>query len=128
MVGAGDPWNGRTLEWSTSSPAPSYNFAVIPHVSARDAFWEMKKKGILNKKPKFEDIEVPKNTSMGLFIAGFCFLIGFAMVWHIFWLAGVAFTGALALFIIRTFDDDTEYKITAGQLEKLELARGISYE
>ena len=39
----GDPWNGRTLEWSTSSPPPAYNFAVLPKVETIDAFWQMKR-------------------------------------------------------------------------------------
>ncbi len=37
-----DPWDGRTLEWSISSPPPVYNFAEIPTVHGRDAHWETK--------------------------------------------------------------------------------------
>ncbi len=37
-----DPWDGRTLEWSIPSPPPIYNFAEIPVVHHRDAFWEQK--------------------------------------------------------------------------------------
>ena len=37
-----DPWDGRTLEWSTSSPPPVYNFATIPTANSRDSFWEEK--------------------------------------------------------------------------------------
>lgn len=124
----GDPWDGRTLEWSTPSPAPFYNFAVIPEVKGLDAFWEMKKSGEAFKKPKFEDIHVPKNTASGIIVAGFCLILGFAMVWHIFWLAGIAFIGALVTFIIRVFDEETEYVLTAAEVEKLELAAGRKYE
>ncbi len=118
-----DPWNGRTLEWSVPTPAPSYNFAVIPVVKSVDAFWEMKKNGEVNKKLKFADIHVPKNTPLGMFAAGFCFLLGFAMVWHIFWLALIGLIGAIAMVIIRAFDDHTEYELTAKEIEKMELAR-----
>ena len=38
----GDPWDGRTLEWSISSPPPPHNFTEIPTVHGRDAFWERK--------------------------------------------------------------------------------------
>ncbi len=121
MDTTGDPWNGRTLEWSTTSPAPSYNFAVIPTVHDNDAFWDMKQKGI--EKPKYVDIHVPKNTPMGMYVAGFCFLIGFAMVWHIFWLAGLGLIGAIVTVIIRTFDEETEYTIPAAEVARMEAER-----
>ncbi len=35
-----DPWGGNTLEWTTSSPPPPYNFAVIPVVASRDPAWD----------------------------------------------------------------------------------------
>src|SRR5439155_1143263 len=37
-----DPWDGRTLEWTTPSPPPVYNFAVVPVVHDRDDFWVQK--------------------------------------------------------------------------------------
>jgi cytochrome c oxidase subunit 1 len=37
-----DPWDARTLEWAVASPPPHYNFAAIPVVTARDAFWVQK--------------------------------------------------------------------------------------
>lgn len=118
----GDPWNGRTLEWATPSPAPFYNFAVIPQVTTRDAFWEMKK----NKsqaKPVYEDFHMPKNTAAGLYIAVFIFLVGFAFVWHITWLIIVGIVGAIVVFLKRAFDDETEYVLTAKEVARLEEER-----
>ncbi len=120
MDTSGDPWNGRTLEWSMKSPTPFYNFAVIPQVETRDAFWEMKKNGKINKKILYESIHVPKNTATGMFVAVFCFLIGFAMVWHIFWLALVSLIGAVAVVIYRSLDEHTEYELKASVVEKME--------
>jgi cytochrome o ubiquinol oxidase subunit 1 len=116
----GDPWNGRTLEWSTPSPVPVYNFAVIPHVTARDAFWEMKKTGENLKTPVYEDIHLPKNTPLGFFIAVLAFVAGFAIVWHIWWLAPLAALAMLTLIIKRTTDDNTEYTIPAAEVAKLD--------
>jgi cytochrome o ubiquinol oxidase subunit 1 len=116
----GDPWNGRTLEWSTPSPVPVYNFAVIPHVTARDAFWEMKKTGEHLKTPVYEDIHLPKNTPLGFFIAVLAFVAGFAIVWHIWWLAPLAALAMLMLIIKRTTDDNTEYTIPAAEVAKLD--------
>lgn len=124
----GDPWNGRTLEWSIPSPAPFYNFAVIPEINSRDAFWEMKKKKLHLKKPKYTDIHIPKNTSTGMFTALFCLLIGFAMVWHIWWLAITGLVGAVIVIIIRSLDEDTEYVLKAAEVKKIEASLGRKYD
>ncbi|MBL8159517.1 cytochrome o ubiquinol oxidase subunit I [Candidatus Saccharibacteria bacterium] len=118
----GDPWDGRTLEWATSSPAPSYNFAVIPAVTDRDAFWAMKEAG---KKPPthYEDIELPRNSGFGPMIGGAAFVFGFAIIWHIWWLAIIAFAALVCLIIIRSFDTETEYTITAAEVTTIEKAR-----
>ena len=116
----GDPWNGRTLEWATPSPVPFYNFAVIPKVESRDAFWEMKRKGISPRPVKYEDIEMPRNTGMAIYLSGFVFLFGFAVVWHITWLAVLGLGGAIACLIIRSFDTHTEYVIPAAHVEKMD--------
>lgn len=118
----GDPWNGRTLEWATSSPPPFYNFPVIPIVSSREEFWEMKKRGLEVQK-RYEDIELPKNTGMGIYISIFAFLLGFAIVWHIFWLACLGFLGVIACVVIRSFDEHTEYILTAAEVEHMESKR-----
>jgi cytochrome o ubiquinol oxidase subunit 1 len=117
----GDPWEGRTLEWSMPSPAPSYNFAVIPQVTTRDAFWEMKKQNL--PKPKYVDIHMPKNTASGIYISVFAFLVGFGFVWDITWMVVVGIVGIIGFAIARTFNEHTEYTITAAEVEKREKAR-----
>ncbi|HEX7633266.1 MAG TPA: cytochrome o ubiquinol oxidase subunit I [Candidatus Saccharimonadales bacterium] len=120
----GDPWNGRTLEWSTASPVPVYNYAVIPTVSERDQFWADKQSGKAGKKPHYEDILMPKNSGMGLLIAGFAFLFGFAVIWHILWLGVVGLLGVITSVIIRTTSDaESEYVIPAREVEQIEKAR-----
>ena len=116
----GDPWNGRTLEWATSSPPPFYNFAHIPIVTTRDAFWTMKKEGKKLLKGKYEEIEMPKNTAVGIYIAAFSLLLGFAMVWHVFWLAIVSLIGAVVIAVRRAFDEHTEYVVKASEVAKIE--------
>lgn len=128
MDSSGDPWNGRTLEWSVPSPAPFYNFAVIPTVSSRDAFWEMKKKKLNLKKPKYTDLHIPRNTATGMLTAMFCFLIGFAMIWHIWWLAITGLVGAVIVIVFRSLDENTEYVLTAAEVEKIEIAHGRIYD
>lgn len=116
-----DPWNGRTLEWATPSPAPFYNFAVTPVVTDRDAFWEMKQnKTQHHEKPKYIDIHLPKNTGFGIYIAGFAFLFGFAVIWHIWLIALLAVVGVVVCVIVRSLDTDTEYRISAAELERLD--------
>jgi cytochrome o ubiquinol oxidase subunit 1 len=122
----GDPWNGRTLEWSTASPAPFYNFAVQPTVSRRDAFWEMKRGEPAD--PKYEDIVLPKNSPLAIIIAGFALVMGFAIIWHIYWLAIICLVGAIASFIIRSMDDEPEYVLTAAEVKKLEAGRSVQWQ
>lgn len=117
----GDPWNGRTLEWSVPSPAPAYNFAVIPESPVRDVFWKMKHEGL--PKPKFEDIHMPRNTASGIYISIFAFLVGFGFVWEIIWLVAVSLIGIVVCLIARTFNDEVEYTITAAEVEKMEHER-----
>lgn len=118
----GDPWNGRTLEWSTPSPAPHYNFAITPVVTERDAFWRMKQSKADSKVAdlQYKDIYMPKNTPMGLIIASFVFIVGFSVIWHIWWLAIVSLLAAIICVIIRASGDDSEYVITAAELKKLD--------
>lgn len=115
----GDPWNGRTLEWATTSPPPEYNFAVIPTVNGRDAFWEMKQKG--EKPPQLiQPIIVPKNTPLGLVIAIFALMVGFGIVWHIAWLALIGLVGVIVSVIVRISSDETEHAISADIIRKTE--------
>ena len=107
----GDPWNGRTLEWSVPSPAPSYNFAITPVIRGRDAFWDMKHDKNYPKN-KFEPFHLPKNSPFGLLIAFASFLMCFALIWHIWWLLIVGTLALLALLIVRFADEDTEILIT----------------
>ena len=123
----GDPWDGRTLEWATPSPAPIYNFAVQPIVTERDAWWAAKQAGEHLKKPHYEDILLPKNTFIGPLVAAFAFGFGFSVVFHIYWLAGLAVTAIVISLIVRSTNDDTEYTISAAEVEHLERAAGRSY-
>ena len=118
----GDPWDGRTLEWTTTSPPPFYNFAKIPEVDSIDPFWEMKKSGV-SKKPitDFEDIHMPSNTPVGFFIGSLSFVLGFALVWHMFWLAALCTLGMLVSMICRLFAKHTDYYVTAKQVEEIEM-------
>ncbi len=119
MAMARDPWNGRTLEWSIPSPPPIYNFAVIPEVHERDAFWAMKQKGGMPK-PHYEDIHMPKNSPIGLLIGIFSFLFGFGIVWYMTWLAVLGFIGAVICMIVRLSGKDQEYTIPAAEVERME--------
>ncbi len=116
----GDPWDGRTLEWSTTSPAPFYNFAVLPDGSKRDAFWAAKHSRAEVEPPKYEAFRVPRNTPYPILIAGAALAIGFAAVWHMLLLAIVGVIGLVVLIIRRTISDDTEYELSVSQIEKIE--------
>ncbi|KAA9000074.1 cytochrome o ubiquinol oxidase subunit I [Affinibrenneria salicis] len=117
----GDPWDARTLEWSTSSPPPFYNFAIVPNVDERDAFWESKEKGEAYQKPAaYEEIHMPKNTGAGVIISAFSLIFGFAMIWHIWWLAIVGFAGMIVTWIVHSFNEDVDYYVPVAEVESIE--------
>ncbi|GGX92254.1 cytochrome bo(3) ubiquinol oxidase subunit 1 [Litchfieldella qijiaojingensis] len=117
----GDPWDGRTLEWATSSPAPFYNFAHLPQVDSVDCFWAQKQQGIqaVSKGP-YQDIHMPKNTAAGPIISLFALILGFALIWHIWWLAIVGAAGTFVSFLARIFNDDVDYYVSAAEVERIE--------
>ncbi len=122
----GDPWNGRTLEWSTSSPAPFYNFANIPVVSKLDQYWENKqqekKETLTHTVNQYHDIQMPKNTPTGFIVALFSGLFGFSIVWHMWIPAGLGFLGIVATVLAHTFYTNTDYFIKAETVKKTEQA------
>ncbi|MBP9841107.1 MAG: cytochrome o ubiquinol oxidase subunit I [Simkaniaceae bacterium] len=121
----GDPWNGRTLEWATSSPPPLYNFAVIPEVNERDPFWAMKESGTFRTvHPQYEPIHMPKNTPVGVYIGVLSFLFGFGLVWHMFWLAILSGVGMIACLILRLSEKEPDYYVPVDEIEKRERERG----
>jgi cytochrome o ubiquinol oxidase subunit 1 len=120
----GDPWNGRTLEWLTASPAAPYNFAVVPAVHDRDEFLGMKERGVAYRRPdRYQDIVMPKNSAFGVVLGALSFLLGFAVIWHIWWLA-IACTVLIAItLIVRSSNDDTDYLLPAAEVEAIENRR-----
>jgi cytochrome o ubiquinol oxidase subunit 1 len=117
----GDPWNGRTLEWATSSPPPVYNFAVVPVVHELDAFAHMKGRGRTRHAVEdYRDIHMPRNTSAGLFVGLFSLAIGFALVWHIWWLAIAGLLGVIVTLILRSYNNDIDYTISAEAVAGME--------
>lgn len=116
----GDPWNGRTLEWSTSSPPPLYNFALVPEVKERDAFWAMKQDKKKAAHPRFEKIHMPSNTAMGFYIGLCSFLLGFGVVWAISWLTLLSFIGIVVFVILRLYEKNSDYYISVKEVERIE--------
>jgi len=105
----GDPWNGRTLEWSTSSPPPPYNFAFTPVVHELDTWWDMKKHGYCRPVEGFKAIHMPRNTGAGVVLAAISVVFGFAMVWYMWWLAALSFAALVAAAIIHTFNYERDF-------------------
>jgi cytochrome o ubiquinol oxidase subunit 1 len=118
----GDPWNARTLEWATASPPPVFNFAVVPEVHGRDAFWQMKQDLAPGAAPAYRDIEMPRNSSTGFVCAFFATGMGFALIWHIWWLVGVALACAYATFVVLAWRDHHEELIPAAAVARIDQA------
>lgn len=116
----GDPWNGRTLEWAVPSPPPFYNFAITPTVDQIDPLWAIKRGLAPKPEMDYEDIHLPKNTPMGLYIGLLSLIFGFAMTWYIYWLAIVSFVAIIVCLVIRLSGKDEHDLITAAEVKELE--------
>ena len=120
----GDPWNGRTLEWATSSPPPAYNFAVMPEVETIDAFWEMKRTGKAKNERIYETIEVPRSSATGFVTAFFAVMMGFAAIWHIWWMAILGLLAVAVTAMAFGWSEDREQEIPAAEIARMERAGG----
>jgi cytochrome o ubiquinol oxidase subunit 1 len=120
----GDPWDGRSLEWGTPSPPPAFNYAVLPQIEAGEAYWTVKQRARAQRQwddePQYEPIEMPRNSPTGFACAFFATLMGFALIWHIWWLLGVGFVGAYAAFVIFAWRDVPEYVISAEEVARID--------
>jgi len=120
----GDPWNGRTLEWSIPSPPPPWNFAVLPQVRGVDAYWGMKQAGRRSaREPDYEPFHLPHNSAVGVSIAFFSSFGGFALVWHIWWLAIIGFVGVVVSSLVHGWLVDRDMHVTADEIAAYERAR-----
>jgi len=119
----GDPWNARTLEWSTSSPPPDYNFAFTPVVHDNDAWDDMKKHGYQRPQEGFVAIHMPKNTAAGFVIAALSAAMAFGLIWQMWLLAGLGFVATLIAIIVHTFNYKRDYYIPAEEVVRVEAAR-----
>lgn len=115
-----DPWDGRTLEWATPTPVPEYNFATMTEVKHRDAFWEQKLQGLSVRPRSFEPISVPKNTGYGIYIGAVSLVVGFAIVWHIWWLFALAIIALIVIIISSTLREHTEHTLSSSQIASIE--------
>jgi cytochrome o ubiquinol oxidase subunit 1 len=121
---SGDPWDGRTLEWATSSPPPFYNFALLPEVRDRDHWTDMKEQNLAYKKPQqYQRIHMPRNTWAGVVIGGASLAFGFAMVWWIWWMAILSGGAMLAAWVIYAFSDDKDYYVEVEEIMAIEQKR-----
>jgi cytochrome o ubiquinol oxidase subunit I len=121
----GDPWDGRSLEWATSSPPPVFNFAVLPDVSGEDAYWAQKvraKQAAAADEPHYEAIEMPRNSPTGFVCAFFATITGFALIWHIWWMVIAGLIGAFATFVVFAWRDHDEYEIPAEEVARIDRA------
>ncbi|KWT98517.1 Cytochrome O ubiquinol oxidase subunit I [Variovorax sp. WDL1] len=119
----GDPWNGRTLEWSTSSPPPAYNFAFTPRIHDNDAWWDMKQRGYERPVEGFAPIHMPKKTAAGFVLSVISAVLGFALIWHMWLIAGVSFVALILATIVHTFNYKRDYHIPADEVVRTEAAR-----
>jgi cytochrome o ubiquinol oxidase subunit 1 len=123
----GDPWDGRTLEWATTSPPPAFNFAVLPNVTGEEAYWGIKRRMIEQRGPSeppaYRTIELPRNSPTGFVVAFFAVVTGFALIWHIWWIAAVGLAGAFATFVVFAWRDHSEYELSAAALAEVDSRR-----
>jgi cytochrome o ubiquinol oxidase subunit 1 len=120
----GDPWDGRSLEWATASPPPAFNFAVLPQVTGEDAYWSFKKRAAgrarPDQEPTYHAIETPRNSPTGFVCAFFATVMGFALIWHIWWMVAAGAIGAFATFVVFAWRDHDEDTIPADEVARID--------
>jgi cytochrome o ubiquinol oxidase subunit 1 len=123
----GDPWDGRSLEWSTASPPPAFNFAVLPNVTGEEPYWHIKSRAIerqqLVEEPEYRPIHMPRHSPTGFITAFFCTMTGFGLIWHIWWLVGLGLIAAYGVFVWFAWRDVEEYEIPAKEVAAADRAR-----
>jgi cytochrome o ubiquinol oxidase subunit I len=123
----GDPWDGRSLEWATASPPPAFNFAVLPKVSGEDAYWNIKQRARQQtgegESPRYEAVEMPRNSPTGFICAFFATIMGFALIWHIWWLVGVGLAAAYGVFVWFAWREVDEKVIPAAEVARADRDR-----
>jgi cytochrome o ubiquinol oxidase subunit 1 len=128
----GDPWDGRSLEWATPSPPPFFNYAVMPNVEGEEAYWGIKLRAIetqqLTPEPKYEPIEMPVNSPVGFYTAFFASVTGFALIWHIWWLAGLGVAAAFVGFVVFAWRDVHEFHVPVEEVARADRARRAARE
>ena len=126
----GDPWDGRSLEWATASPPPAFNFAVLPRIEGEEPYWGIKERARdqlhLSDEPDYEEIEVPRNSATGFVVAFFSTIIGFALIWHIWWMAIAGGIGAFVTFVVFAWRDRTEETISKEDVARIDRANRLS--
>jgi cytochrome o ubiquinol oxidase subunit 1 len=123
----GDPWDGRTLEWSTASPPPAFNFAIQPTVTDREPYWSTKKTAggsgaEAAQEPHYQALHMPRNSPTGFITAFFAVVGGFSLIWHIWWLFILGLTGAYATFVVFAWRDAGEIEIPVEEVARADRA------
>ncbi len=122
----GDPWDGRSLEWATSSPPPVFNFAIMPNVTGEDAYWKIKEhakqQDLEKREADYRDVDMPRNSPTGFVCAFFATVMGFALIWHIWWMVALGGIGAFATFVVFAWRDHDEYVIPAAEVARIDRA------
>jgi cytochrome o ubiquinol oxidase subunit I len=126
----GDPWNGRTLEWSVPSPPPAWNFTWMPNVQRTDAYWHMKQEVMApsTSPGAFADMHMPRNSPVGIFLAFFAVILGFALIWRIDWLAAVGLIGAAVVVLREAWKTDLEVRVPAAEVAAFEHAHATDHK
>ena len=126
----GDPWDGRSLEWSTTSPPPAFNFAIMPNVTNEEPYWSIKQKAIesqnLAQEPDYEAVHMPRNSPTGFICAFFSTITGFALIWEIWWMVGAGLVAAFATFVVFAWRDKHEYEIPAEEVARFDRERRVA--
>ena len=94
---------------------------MLPQVADIDAYWLTKQRALghqtsLVQEREYKPIEVPNNSAAGFSTAFFAVITGFALIWHIWWMAGIGALGIFLTMLVFAFREEEEIKIPAEQI------------